>query len=289
MVTKLLSPAEFTTAQDPTLIAEIGSECVFRVGMFVEGRLVGHGSSFVIKGTKSTKADHTRLWLLTNLHVVRAVMDSYSVFRVALASGESEGRVGSIPTSLQVEIKDSKYQVNSVITPKDEFFKYDFTDHLDFAIFSADVPNDACGRYFPFADRKQIKVGMPAYVIGFPADRPLSFAGGNVSHVHSGAESPSPADGTYVSSLKSVIQHDVETNGGNSGGPLVSQLGQVIGIHTAGQKYYNGRVTGGLNFALNIADVYEFIADPSNLEEISLSKTVERLRARALEDSKYGD
>ena len=278
----------FDAPQAPTLLAEIGGECVFRVSIFVGELQIGHGSSFVVNHSKTKDTSTTRLWLLTNLHVARGLMNSYSLFRAYLASGMPESQLAELDACLKIQVRSEQINVASVIAPRNEFFKRIFQPHLDFTILGADVPTERLGRYFPFAPRGDIRVGTTSYVLGFPADRDLSFAGGNIGHVYS-SESDSESDTSEIrADTRWAVQHDIETNGGNSGGPLISDSGKILGIHARGMKMFQGRTTEGLNTAINIADVYEFISDPDNLEEVSVSLISERLRNRALEDSKYG-
>lgn len=282
------SVAKFDSPQSPTLLAEIGGECVFRVSIFVGESQIGHGSSFVINHSSTKDTSITRLWLLTNLHVARGLMDSYSFFRMALASGMPDNLFAELDASLRIQVRNEQIEVASVIAPRDEFFKRVFQPHLDFTILGADVPTEKLGRHFPFAPRGDIRVGTASFVLGYPADRELSFAGGNVSHVYLSDSSSDSGTRGELEFRKWVVQHDIETNGGNSGGPLISDSGKVLGIHARGFKEFRGRATGGLNEAVNIADVYEFISDPNNLEEVSVPLISERLKKRAMEDSRYG-
>jgi len=280
--------ARFDTPQNPTLLAEIGGECVFRVTVFVGEMPISHGSSFIINHSPSSSSSTTRLWVLTNLHVARGLMDAYSAFRMVLASGMAESQLSELEVSLKIQVKDVQIPATSMIAPRNEFFKRVFQPHLDFTILGAEIPSEVLGRYFPFASRGDIKVGTTAYVLGFPADREISFAGGHVSHVYSSDSGQKKDSKDEQNEMRWTVQHDIETNGGNSGGPLISDTGRVLGIHARGLKMFRGRVVGGLNEAINIADVYDFIADPSNLEEISIPLVGARLRQRAIEDAKYG-
>ncbi len=63
-----------------------------------------------------------------------------------------------------------------------------------------------------------VKTGMRAVVIGFPLGRPVSMTEGIVSATN------------QVLSGREYIQTDAAVNPGNSGGPLVDQEGNILGI-----------------------------------------------------------
>ncbi len=74
----------------------------------------------------------------------------------------------------------------------------------------------------------QINVGMDIYVAGYPLGDP-EFT------LTKGVISKAKADGeTSWASVDSVIEYDAATNPGNSGGPVITSDGEVIGIHYAG-------------------------------------------------------
>ncbi|MCL2802555.1 MAG: S1C family serine protease [Micrococcales bacterium] len=75
----------------------------------------------------------------------------------------------------------------------------------------------------------EIKVGMDIWVAGFPlGDKEYSLTKGIVNKAN--------ADGdiTGTSSIDHTIEHDATSQPGNSGGPLLNENGQVVGIHYAG-------------------------------------------------------
>lgn len=85
---------------------------------------------------------------------------------------------------------------------------------------------------------RPVRPGEPVLALGHPQETVWSFTAGVVSAIHHGA-----------------IQHDAAVNRGNSGGPLLSARGEVIGINTS-------RVLGdadGLAFARPIDLVQDLI------------------------------
>lgn len=73
-----------------------------------------------------------------------------------------------------------------------------------------------------------INVGMDIYVAGYPLGDPeYTITKGVISKAKANGE-------TSWASVDSVIEYDASTNPGNSGGPVISPDGQVIGVHYAG-------------------------------------------------------
>ncbi|MBI1930790.1 SUMF1/EgtB/PvdO family nonheme iron enzyme [Candidatus Poribacteria bacterium] len=87
---------------------------------------------------------------------------------------------------------------------------------------------------------KSVKVGQLVFALGSPLGMEQTFTNGMVSSIRDGSE-------VKMSALPKVIQHTAPISPGNSGGPLLNQLGDVIGINTL-------MIEGGqnLNFAVPI-------------------------------------
>lgn len=89
---------------------------------------------------------------------------------------------------------------------------------------------DIDGDGYPYLDwfGGPIDVGMDIYVAGFPLGDPeFTLTKGVISKAKANGE-------TSWSSVDSVIEYDASSNPGNSGGPVITPDGQVLGVHYAG-------------------------------------------------------
>jgi S1-C subfamily serine protease len=103
-----------------------------------------------------------------------------------------------------------------------------------------------------------LKVGDRVFAVGFPFDIGPSLSGGVISGFDRAYES---ADGKQT--LTGLIQFDAAANPGNSGGPLVDQDGQVIGLVTSILNPGQERVFIGIAFAIPIESaVSGFLVNP---------------------------
>ena len=109
-------------------------------------------------------------------------------------------------------------------------------------------------------DSDQLAVGDPVYAEG----NPMGYLLGSMS---SGIVSALGRD-TEVDSDLGLIQTDVPLNPGNSGGALVNERGEVVGITSAkitglvresGESYENAAVIENIGLAIPISDVLPFV------------------------------
>jgi serine protease Do len=127
---------------------------------------------------------------------------------------------------------------------------------LDLAVLKVDRNHPL--PYLKWANSDALQVGDPVLTIGDPLGLGLSVSAGIVSALNRDLED-SPFD--------SYIQTDAAINHGNSGGPLVNQAGDVVGIDTA---LYNPEEAGGfigIGFAIpsnSAAFVTNLLLDPTH-------------------------
>ena len=99
----------------------------------------------------------------------------------------------------------------------------------------------------------QIEVGDNVYAIGHPISYPWTFSSGMVSQVRENFEWD--YDDTFTHTAN-VIQMQTPISTGNSGGPLFSIEGKVVGVNTLGETQGQN-----INFAVAVDQVKQFIKD----------------------------
>jgi serine protease Do len=102
-------------------------------------------------------------------------------------------------------------------------------------------------------------VGEQLFVYGYPG--PVT----NNDFVSAGSAIEPTLTTGIVSAIKNsvngwpVIQMDASINHGSSGGPVCNNQGEVIGLTTFGSLENSGGLAAGLNFAIPISILYEYI------------------------------
>ena len=103
---------------------------------------------------------------------------------------------------------------------------------------------------------ENISIGQEVYAIGAPKDMPYTMTKGIIS-----ALDRKLGENTY-------IQIDASVNSGNSGGPLIDDTGNVIGIITL-----KANDAEGIGFALKSSEILAFAEDVENLPDGSADET----------------
>lgn len=112
--------------------------------------------------------------------------------------------------------------------------EYGVNEEYDAKVVGYDVDRDLAvlkisGRDLPAAEfgvSDELRMGEPAYAIGNPLGMELhnTMTSGSISAINRDVD----VDGVVMT----LIQTDAALNSGNSGGPLINQYGQVIGVNT---------------------------------------------------------
>jgi S1-C subfamily serine protease len=126
--------------------------------------------------------------------------------------------------------------------------------YAELAVLSVDAPED---EYVPLeiVSSSSLQVGDPVIVVGTPYGLAGSMSTGFVSAT--GRTLSADTTGGYV--IPNVIQTTAPLNPGNSGGPVLNYLGQVVGIATAIVED-----SQGVGFAIPSNTILREIADLIN-------------------------
>ena len=126
----------------------------------------------------------------------------------------------------------------------------------DLAVLKADAKDEMTPA--EFGSSESLKVGDPALAIGNPLGFDLfgTLTAGYISGLN--------REISVNDTTMKLIQTDAAINNGNSGGPLINQYGQVIGINSMklSSSYSSSTATiEGLGFAIPIDDAKKIIDD----------------------------
>ncbi|MBF0143862.1 MAG: trypsin-like peptidase domain-containing protein [Magnetococcales bacterium] len=112
----------------------------------------------------------------------------------------------------------------------------------------------------PLGNSDLVQVGDPVITVGCPFGLDQTVSKGIVS----GSRKAVTIEGVVH---KDLIQTDAAINQGNSGGPLVSRFGYVVGINTA--IYSPTQAFSGVGFAVPVNSVREFITETIAIPEVT--------------------
>ena len=203
--------------------------------VYLEGEYLGswRGTAFFV-GERGKDPQY----LVTNHHVIEHFL--------ATGGGQGESR-------LYVVYEQNDYE---------EAFLVDYNADMDLAVLKLDQPTDK-RIALPLELPTQDLVGASVYAVGYP-----SVADNAVNALASFRTEDATVTTGSVSRLltesgtgRRVLQLDVSIQGGNSGGPLVTEDGTVVGINTFGVTvtHYNqaGEVTSeaSVDYALNVEEL----------------------------------
>ncbi len=100
----------------------------------------------------------------------------------------------------------------------------------------------------PLGRLDEVRTGSAVVMIGHPQNLFMSLSQGTVSAIRPNFK--------FLKSRATVIQTDGALNPGNSGGPMLSSKGNLIGVNS----FIRGKASAGLNFAVAVTDVNAFLS-----------------------------
>ncbi len=109
-------------------------------------------------------------------------------------------------------------------------------------------------------NNSDVEIGDIVYAIGHPNGLPWNFTNGMVTQIRKNKKWVYEDESEHVAT---VIQTQTPISPGNSGGPLFSDKGKIIGINTWGAEGQN------LNFAVAVDHAKQFIRQNPNIKNIN--------------------
>ncbi len=134
-------------------------------------------------------------------------------------------------------------------------------------------------------DDTTLRTGDKVYAMGYPAVATLTEA----LNVAQAIQEPTLTQGILSAKKEmaggwSILQTDAAIHGGNSGGPLFNEYGEVIGINTFGMiDSDSGGMVAGMNFAIPISVAMQFLNE-INVTPSESQFTMKLKEAKALFD-----
>ena len=132
---------------------------------------------------------------------------------------------------------DKKRRIKNVLWSED-------TDGMDISIFSVELEQGETVPYFDLASQRAA-VGIDCATFGNPLGFTASYSAGHISAFR---------EENRQNRKLMMMQYEMSTNGGNSGGPVCNKFGQIIAVHEQGVKNAQG-----LNFGIDILQIREIL------------------------------
>lgn len=206
-----------------------------------EAEQLGRGSGFFI-GKKGEKPQY----LVTNHHVIA----KYLLYGAGEYYTDQDGITYDLKSYIRIYYNSSDYE---------EAYMVAYNEIADVAVLKLDAPTDK-RQALQLSSPKQDMVGSTVYAIGFPviADNrsidaiskwgleDATFTSGVISRL-------TTTSGTGVKN----IQMDADISAGNSGGPLVNEMGSVVGINRG--EVPDSESSAASKYAVNIDEVISLL------------------------------
>ena len=173
--------------------------------------------------------------------------------QVASGSGFIVAKEGYVVTNAHVVSGADKITVQFSDEAEEEATLVGIDESSDLAVLKTDLKGHDSG-VLALADSKHAQVGQTVYAIGNPLGYDRSMSRGIISALNRVINAPNGIE------IRGVIQTDAAVNQGNSGGPLLTATGDVIGVTS--QIATTGAGNIGIAFAIPssiVKRVYEEI------------------------------
>lgn len=203
---------------------------------------IAHGSGFFIG-----EDGENPQYLVTNYHVIADYLYFGAGQNAVYEDGQ--GNTAAVKSYVRVYYESDDYE---------EAYVVGYDEVADVAVLRLDKPTDK-RLALPLLSPADDIVGAKVYAIGFPGvadnkavDAVTKWGADDVTFTSGIVSRLTTTSGTGVQS----IQIDVEIGHGNSGGPLVTEEGRVIGINTWG---YTNNEAEEAAYAVNIGEVVKLL------------------------------
>lgn len=196
------------------------------------------------------------------------------------AVAEKNGPVSYFVTNRHV-VEPSKVEIAEGVWVDSDYWEYyvvfdNYTNKVPASLVSITYRADLAVLKLntPTTERKPVRIrpfsslegGEKVYAIGFPGISSFFLKDDAQSQLYSTTNDMSVNTGTVgrvLDSAKSavgeLIQMDVSINHGNSGGPLVDENGNVLGVNTYGITEDESGIVQGMNYAVSSNEVIRFL------------------------------
>lgn len=198
----------------------IMNSCKIFINESEEGIPVGgSGSGFLVGNS-----DH----ILTNKHVVSINCEDAAkqkILQLVIAKKIKENEIKNI--------KISEPEISIVLSPKEKISARVIweNENADLAVLKLDYPLSRPS-VISFAKRETVKPGSKAFAVGFPGAAQETIGTTIESDLTPKITQGIISDTVQINNGVCLHQTDAPINEGNSGGPLLNEIGQVIGINS---------------------------------------------------------
>jgi S1-C subfamily serine protease len=254
-------------------VVQVVSGCTAKVRFSYKGQSKTYDAS--AGGSGSGFFVNSDGYIITNVHVVEATKNQEEckkelfqnyIEQIAEDFGGNPSELLNNPEVLQEIDNSSEFveeinQINSVILPNGDALPFEIKlsgapvgQGKDVAVIKVEIKN---APVLKLANSEPVQIQDKIVAVGYPGINPdildnQSFAEATITSGEISAKKRL-ADGSPVFQISASVTH------GNSGGPVLNEKGEVIGITTFGGNPINGQEVSGFAFAFTSNTIMEFV------------------------------